>query len=381
MKSQKNGLDGVTLVAMKNDQPVADQAETVTAMLRPAIAAVLKHTGADTDAPAPKVLKTTEDRNQRIADLEIECATLRHGLRLADRRYEDALASKGAAVPAAGEPRQDSGVAVLNIERGQSGEIYSMRVVDQDANGEPTVDLFAPFRLPLSWTTKSNNSPLLKMSEQIRALATEVRERDPDLKPRLEDIAYRADIFMKLDDLASELASQEMPTQTSHAAPGPVSDFLDDAELRRAVKEITKMLGDREWAEHVSREPDASALESAVTTLIGELSAALDDSGYASMPVGQEPKYGIRSGRLYNRTSGHKIPDNEPVFVLRAKDKKAEAALHFYAGICGDSEHVAAVQSRIIDFQTFARQHARVMKQPDSEHLMLKKLDEQDETL
>lgn len=98
MKSQKGSLEGVTFVAMKNGEPVANQAEAVTAMFRPAIAAVLRHSDADADSPAPTVLKTAEDRNRRIADLEIECATLRHGLRMADCRYEDAMAAQVAAV-------------------------------------------------------------------------------------------------------------------------------------------------------------------------------------------------------------------------------------------------------------------------------------------
>ena len=45
-------------------------------------------------------------------------------------------------------------------------------------------------------------------------------------------------------------------------------------ELRRAVRAITQMLSDREWAEHVSRDLDASALESAVTDLHNDLHEA-----------------------------------------------------------------------------------------------------------
>lgn len=244
----------MTLVAMKNGQPVENQAEAVTAMLRPALAAVLKHTGTDLDAPAPATLKTTEDRMRRIADLEIECATLRHGLRLADRRYQDAIAASQA---------------------------------EHESNAETT--------------------------------------------------------------------TLGQPSTEPH-----------DGELRRAVKEMTKMLGNSEWAEHVSSEPDASALESAITALVSELGDALSDTEVATMPVHQEPKYGIRAGRLYNRASGDNIPANEPVFIFRARDKKAVPALHFYVGICNDREHVAAVQQRIDDFQAFAKQHPHLMKHPDT---------------
>lgn len=45
-----------------------------------------------------------------------------------------------------------------------------------------------------------------------------------------------------------------------------------DNELRRAVRAMVSMLNDREWGEHVSRDADASDLEAAITTLIGEVS-------------------------------------------------------------------------------------------------------------
>lgn len=49
----------------------------------------------------------------------------------------------------------------------------------------------------------------------------------------------------------------------SAAAPAPT-----DA-LRKAVREMTAMLEEREWAEHVSVDPDVAALESAITELVG----------------------------------------------------------------------------------------------------------------
>ena len=103
-------LDGVTLVAMKNGQPVANQAETVTAMLRPVIAAVLKHADSGIDLVTDEHPMTTAARKRRIVDLEIECATLRHGLRLADRRYEEALA-------ASASDKQKSGVVDAQEEK------------------------------------------------------------------------------------------------------------------------------------------------------------------------------------------------------------------------------------------------------------------------
>lgn len=42
-------------------------------------------------------------------------------------------------------------------------------------------------------------------------------------------------------------------------------------ELRRAVRGITAMLANGEWAEHVSKDPDAMALEGAITNLHNDL--------------------------------------------------------------------------------------------------------------
>jgi len=42
-------------------------------------------------------------------------------------------------------------------------------------------------------------------------------------------------------------------------------------ELRRAVRDITAMLANDEWAEHVSKDPDAKALEAAITELHNDL--------------------------------------------------------------------------------------------------------------
>lgn len=51
----------------------------------------------------------------------------------------------------------------------------------------------------------------------------------------------------------------------------------------------------------------------------------------------QEPKYGISDGRIVNRRPGEAIPDDEPVFVLRAKDRLAIRALTAYFSAVDDS--------------------------------------------
>ena len=76
----------------------------------------------------------------------------------------------------------------------------------------------------------------------------------------------------------------------------------------------------------------------------------------------QEPKYGIRNGRIVNRRTGEAIPDDEPVFVLRAKDRLAIRALTAYFSAVEDPRHAQAVTARIKDFKRFAREHPERLK-------------------
>jgi hypothetical protein len=85
-----------------------------------------------------------------------------------------------------------------------------------------------------------------------------------------------------------------------------------------------------------------------------------------AMPMTQEPKYGIREGGLYNRASGESIPHDEPVFIFRARDRKAIPALLHYVELCADPDHKKAVVQRIADFNQFAKQYPDRLKYPDT---------------
>ena len=80
----------------------------------------------------------------------------------------------------------------------------------------------------------------------------------------------------------------------------------------------------------------------------------------------QEPKYGIRDKRIVNRHSGEPIPDDEPIFIFRAKDRLAVRILTAYFSAIEDPEHARAVVARLEDFKRFAREHPDRMKDPDT---------------
>lgn len=84
------------------------------------------------------------------------------------------------------------------------------------------------------------------------------------------------------------------------------------------------------------------------------------------MPVSQEPKYGIRDNRLFNRASGEFIPEDEPVFIFRARDTHAVNILAGYAREVLNAEHASAVWSRVDDFKRFWDANPDRMKQPDT---------------
>lgn len=85
------------------------------------------------------------------------------------------------------------------------------------------------------------------------------------------------------------------------------------------------------------------------------------------LSLSQEPKYTVtKDGRICNRATGRPIPDDEPVFVLRAKDRKAHVALMAYCRACDDEAHRDNVLQRLGDFESFSFEHPTRMKEPDT---------------
>lgn len=83
------------------------------------------------------------------------------------------------------------------------------------------------------------------------------------------------------------------------------------------------------------------------------------------MIVSQEPKYNAdEDGRIYNRKTLRCIPDEEPIFILRARDRHAVRTMQYYANLCNIAEHMAAVQDRILQFKAFAQIFPNRMQEP-----------------
>jgi hypothetical protein len=89
------------------------------------------------------------------------------------------------------------------------------------------------------------------------------------------------------------------------------------------------------------------------------------------MDTQQEPKYKAEGSRIVNRLTGETIPDDEPVFIFRARDLLALPALRkYHEDLLKEDrvshEHVRAVNTRIVHFLEFRQQHPERMKYPDT---------------
>ncbi len=70
---------------------------------------------------------------------------------------------------------------------------------------------------------------------------------------------------------------------------------------------------------------------------------------------------------IVNRATDEPIPDDEPIFIFRARDWHAIAALKHYQWRCKDEQHRDVVEVRIADFLRFRLEHEDRMKEPDSQ--------------
>lgn len=88
-----------------------------------------------------------------------------------------------------------------------------------------------------------------------------------------------------------------------------------------------------------------------------------------TMGVDPDSKYKVK-GKIINVQTGQAIPDDEPIFVLRAKDVTAVAMLVKYAQLTKEAGssgmHEEFVLKRMRQFRKFSEDHPERMKVPDT---------------
>ena len=77
-----------------------------------------------------------------------------------------------------------------------------------------------------------------------------------------------------------------------------------------------------------------------------------------------ERKYKILDGRIVKRSNERPIPEDEPIFIFRAKDRKALAALMAYNMILDNLDQKESVMKSINDFRDFSEKHPELMSEP-----------------
>jgi hypothetical protein len=77
-----------------------------------------------------------------------------------------------------------------------------------------------------------------------------------------------------------------------------------------------------------------------------------------------ELKYRIENKQIVKKSNGVPIPENEPLFILRAKDKNALPALMGYLALCDDLHHREEVMKSIVNFKQFSVENSEIMKEP-----------------
>lgn len=152
--------------------------------------------------------------------------------------------------------------------------------------------------------------------------------------------------------IAREAAREASAITTSRAV--AICDLMISTSPRKQYREAAEMIKGR-----LNRD----VIKSATPADKGNAPVEVKEG----MPVSQEPKYGIRDNRLYNRASGEFIPLDEPVFIFRARDKLAASSLEDYWLRCNNGEHQDAIRSRMMDFAKFRDAHPERMKMPDTD--------------
>lgn len=77
-----------------------------------------------------------------------------------------------------------------------------------------------------------------------------------------------------------------------------------------------------------------------------------------------ERKYMIKDGRLVKRIGEKPVPDDEPLFIFRAKDSKALIGLIAYHISLNNLDQMAEVIKSIEDFRKWQEKNPEKMGEP-----------------
>ena len=77
-----------------------------------------------------------------------------------------------------------------------------------------------------------------------------------------------------------------------------------------------------------------------------------------------ERKYIIKDGKLVKRIGEKPVPDDEPLFIFRAKDSKSLIGLIAYHMALNNLDQMEEVQKTINDFRRFQEEHPEKMGEP-----------------
>ncbi len=77
-----------------------------------------------------------------------------------------------------------------------------------------------------------------------------------------------------------------------------------------------------------------------------------------------ERKYTIKDNKLVKRSNQVPVPEDEPLFIFRAKDRKALAAMVAYSLILDNLDQKAEVTKSVNDFRRFQEEHPEKMAEP-----------------
>jgi len=77
-----------------------------------------------------------------------------------------------------------------------------------------------------------------------------------------------------------------------------------------------------------------------------------------------ERKYDIKNNDLVKRSNQVPVPNDEPVFIFRAKDRKALSILVAYNMILDNLDQKAEVTKSVNDFRAFQEKYPERMGEP-----------------